>query len=84
MRRSAPASGAGEWSAVEQTPESGHGVEAAAEARAFYLDYVTRLPNCWLRAGDLARWSLVVDPAAGAWSGLATQVAGGISAFERA
>lgn len=63
-----------EWSAVEQTPESGHGVEAAAEARAFYVDYVTRLPNCWLRAGDLARWSLVVDPAAGAWSGLAAQV----------
>lgn len=65
---------AGEWSAVEQTPESGRGVEAAAEARAFYLDYVTRLPNCWLREGDLARWSLVVDPAAGAWSGLAAQV----------
>ncbi|MYA97904.1 MAG: hypothetical protein F4X91_16030 [Nitrospinae bacterium] len=65
---------ASEWSAVEQTPESGHGVEAAAEARAFYLDYVTRLPNCWLREGDLARWSLVVDPAAGAWSGLAAQV----------
>lgn len=65
---------ASEWSTVEQTPESGHGVEAAAEARAFYLDYVTRLPNCWLREGDLARWSLVVDPAAGAWSGLATQV----------
>ena len=65
---------AGEWSAVEQAPESGRGVEAAAEARAFYLDYATRLPNCWLRAGDLARWSLVVDPAAGAWSGLAAQV----------
>lgn len=65
---------ASEWSAVEQTPESGHGVEAAAEARAFYLDYVTRLPNCWLREGDLARWSLVVDPAAGAWSGLAAGV----------
>ena len=65
---------ASEWSAVEQTPESGHGVEAAAEARAFYVDYVTQLPNCWLRAGDLARWSLVVDPAAGAWSGLAAQV----------
>ena len=65
---------ASEWSAVEQTPESGHGVEAAAEARAFYLDYVTQLPNCWLRAGDLARWSLVVDPAAGAWSGLAAGV----------
>ena len=65
---------AGEWSAVAQTPESGHGVEAAAEARAFYLDYVTRLPNSWLRAGDLARWSLVVDPAAGAWSGVAAGV----------
>ena len=65
---------ASEWSAVEQTPESGHGVEAAAEARAFYLDYATQLPNCWLRAGDLARWSLVVDPAAGAWSGFAAQV----------
>lgn len=65
---------ASEWSAVEQTPESGHGVEAAAEARAFYLDYVTRLPNCWLREGDLARWSLVVDPAAGAWSGVAAGV----------
>ena len=65
---------ASEWSAVEQTPESGRGVEASAEARAFYLDYVTRLPNCWLREGDLARWSLVVDPAAGAWSGLAAGV----------
>ena len=65
---------ASEWSAVAQTPESGRGVEAAAEARAFYLDYVTRLPNCWLREGDLARWSLVVDPAAGAWSGLAAGV----------
>ena len=65
---------ASEWSAVEQTPESGRGVEAAAEARAFYVDYATRLPNCWLRTGDLARWSLVVDPAAGAWSGLAAQV----------
>ena len=65
---------AGEWSAVAQTPESGHGVEAAAEAHAFYLDYVTRLPNCWLRAGDLARWSIVVDPAAGAWSGVAAGV----------
>ncbi|MCY3822562.1 MAG: hypothetical protein OXG62_01690 [Nitrospinae bacterium] len=65
---------ASEWSAVEQTPESGHGVEAAAEARAFYVDYVTRLPNCWLREGDLARWSLVVDPAAGAWSGVAAGV----------
>ena len=62
------------WSAVEQTPESGRGVEAAAEARAFYLDYVTRLPNSWLREGDLARWSLVVDPAAGAWSGVAAGV----------
>ena len=59
---------------MEQTPESGHGVEAAAEALAFYIDYATRLPNCWLREGDLARWSLVVDPAAGAWSGLAAQV----------
>ena len=65
---------ASEWSAVAQTPESGHGVEAAAEARAFYVDYVTRLPNCWLREGDLARWSLVVDPAAGAWSGVAAGV----------
>ena len=65
---------ASEWSAVEQTPESGHGVEAAAEARAFYVDYVTRLPNSWLREGDLARWSLVVDPAAGAWSGVAAGV----------
>ncbi len=65
---------ASEWSAVAQTPESGHGVEAAAEARAFYVDYVTRLPNAWLREGDLARWSLVVDPAAGAWSGVAAQV----------
>lgn len=65
---------ASEWSAVEQTPESGHGVEAAAEARAFYVDYVTHLPNCWLRAGDLTRWSLVVDPAGGAWSGLAAGV----------
>ncbi|MCY4384144.1 MAG: hypothetical protein OXE44_13445 [Nitrospinae bacterium] len=65
---------ASEWSAVAQTPESGHGVEAAAEARAFYVDYVTQLPNCWLREGDLARWSLVVDPAAGAWSGVAAQV----------
>lgn len=62
------------WSAVEQTPESGRGVEAAAEARAFYVDYVTRLPNSWLREGDLARWSLVVDPAAGAWSGVAAGV----------
>ena len=65
---------ASRWASVEQTPKSGHGVEAAAEARAFYLDYATALPNCWLRAGDLARWSLVVDPAAGGWSGLAAQV----------
>ena len=38
------------------------------------MDYVTRLPNSWLREGDLARWDLVVDPAAGAWSGVAAQV----------
>ena len=65
---------ASNWSTVEQTPPSGHGVESAAEARAFYVDYVTRLPNSWLREGDLARWDLVVDPAAGAWSGVAAQV----------
>ncbi len=65
---------ASDWSTVEQTPPSGRGVESAAEARAFYVDYVTRLPNSWLREGDLARWDLVVDPAAGAWSGLAAQV----------
>ncbi len=65
---------ASDWNSVAQTPGNGQGVEAAAEARAFYVDYVTRLPNCWLREGDLSRWSLVVDPAAGAWSGLATQV----------
>ncbi len=62
---------AGEWSLVEQTPESGRVVDVAAEARAFYLDYLGRLPNCWLRAGDLEGWEVVVDPAAGAWSGLA-------------
>ena len=70
---------ASNWSTVEQTPPSGRGVESAAEARAFYVDYVTRLPNSWLREGDLARWDLVVDPAAGAWSGVAAQVLADLS-----
>ena len=65
---------ASDWASVAQTPARGQCVESAAEARAFYVDYVTKLPNCWLRAGDLARWSFVIDPAAGAWSGLAAHV----------
>ncbi len=65
---------ASDWDSVAQTPANGQCVESAAEARAFYVDYVTRLSNCWLRAGDLARWDFVIDPAAGAWSGLAAHV----------
>lgn len=65
--------------AAQQAPAGGRCVDCAAEARAFYGDYIARLPNCWLRAGDLARWDVVVDPAGGAWSGLAAQVLEGFS-----
>ncbi len=65
------------WEGVQGAPESGLCTEAAAEARAVYSDYMARLPNSWLREGDLAGWDLVLDPARGAWSGLAAEVAAG-------
>ncbi|MEE9275061.1 MAG: hypothetical protein V3V62_07120, partial [bacterium] len=63
------------WEEVAGTPESGVLNETAAEARAVYAGHITQLPNCWLRAGDLAAWDIVLDPARGAWSGLAAEVA---------
>ncbi len=65
--------------AQQHAPASGRCAECAAEARAFYGDYIARLSNCWLREGDLARWDVVVDPAGGAWSGVAAQVLEGFS-----
>ena len=65
--------------AARAAPARGQCVEAAAEARAFYSDYVSRLPNSWLREGGLAGWSLIVDSAGGAWSGLAVQILEGFS-----
>lgn len=54
--------------------EAGVCTDTAAEARAVYTNYMTRLPNSWLRAGDLESWSIVLDPARGAWSTLAAEV----------
>ncbi len=62
------------WEEVADTPESGTCTDSSSEARAFYADYVRELANGWLRPGDLAEWDLVLDPARGAWSGLASEV----------
>jgi len=61
------------WKEIEDAPERGRCLDAAAEARAFYLGHMGRLPNRWLREGDLAGWSVVLDAARGAWSGLAPE-----------
>ncbi|MDA1001196.1 MAG: hypothetical protein O2807_11875 [bacterium] len=58
--------------------EAGVCTDTAAEARAVYMGYMTQLPNSWLLAGELASWSIVLDPARGAWSALAAEVIAGI------
>ena len=63
------------WEEVQNIPERGQCIDVGAEARAIYLHYMNQLPNCWLREGELAGWSLVLDPARGAWSGLAAEAA---------
>ncbi len=70
---------AGGWPPAESVRAGGRRVEAAAEARAFYSDYLARLPNCWLREGALAGWDVAIDAAGGAWSGLAAQIVEGFS-----
>ena len=63
------------WEEVRDAPERGQCIDAGAEARAVYLHHMSQLPNRWLREGELAGWSLVLDPARGAWSGLAAEAA---------
>ncbi|MEE9256770.1 MAG: hypothetical protein V3V56_06350 [bacterium] len=61
------------WQEVVEMPEGGTCTDSSSEARAFYADYIRRLANGWLRPGDLAEWDVVLDPARGAWSGLAPE-----------
>ncbi len=67
------------WEEVVDTPESGVCTDTSSEARGFYSDYVRELANGWLRPGDLAEWDIAVDPARGAWSGLAAEVVEGFA-----
>lgn len=64
------------WEEVQDVPERGRCIGVGAEARAVYLHHMSRLPNRWLREGELAGWSVVLDPARGAWSGMAAEVVG--------
>ncbi|MEK6710308.1 MAG: hypothetical protein AABZ64_06995 [Nitrospinota bacterium] len=71
------------WEEVQDVPERGPCTDVAAEARAVYLHHMSQLPNRWLREGDLAGWSVVLDPARGAWSGLALEAAAPAGAWTR-
>ena len=75
---------ASDWASVAQTPARGQCVESAAEARAFYVDYVTKLPNCWLRAGDLARVGFRHRPGGRGVERVGRPCSGGNVTFERA
>ncbi|MEE9256446.1 MAG: hypothetical protein V3V56_04680, partial [bacterium] len=66
------------WEEVESAPPAGECTDTASEARSVYSDHLRELPNCWLRKGDLSDWDIVLDPARGAWCGLAYEVVSGL------
>jgi len=65
-----------DWGAVRNAPEVGDEVDARATWRGVFDDFHKDPANAWLDAGDapLADFILVVDPARGAYSGVAADI----------